>query len=144
MPEISEYQKRDYEEMLTVRYWLWRGLALALVLIVGGMWGCPKYEVWQQGLKGQAELARAEQNRQIAIQVSRAKAEAARYEAEADTIRAQGIAQSNHILGKSLTGDVGDRYLRYLWIEAIKTQEHVVYVPTEAGLPILEAGKRRP
>lgn len=146
MPEnqISAYEVERLRALDTVRYWLLRGLLALVVLVVGGMWGCPKYEVWQQGLKGQAELARAEQNRQIAIQVSRAKAEAARFEAEADTVRAEGIAQSNHILGKSLTGDVGDRYLRYLWIEAIKTQEHVVYVPTEAGLPILEAGKRRP
>jgi regulator of protease activity HflC (stomatin/prohibitin superfamily) len=146
MPDqtISSYEVERLRALDTLRYWLWRVVTLVLVLTVVGMWGCPTYEVWQQGLKGQAELARAEQNRQIAIQVSRAKAEAAHYEAEADTIRAEGIAQSNHILGKSLTGDVGDRYLRYLWIEAIKTQEHVVYVPTEAGLPILEAGKRRP
>lgn len=145
MPEnqISAYEVERLRALDTTRYWLLRGLLAVVILIVGGMWGCPKYEVWQQGLKGQAELARAQQNRQIAIQVSLAKSEAAAYEAQADTIRATGIARSNHILGTSLVGDAGERYLRYLWIEAIKTQEHVVYVPTEAGLPILEAGKRK-
>lgn len=141
---ISDYELDRLRGLDTFRYWLWRGLAVTVLLLVAGMMGCPRYEVWQQGLKGQAELARAQQNRQIAIQVSLAKSEAATYEAQADTIRATGIARANHILGSSLVGEAGERYLRYLWIEAIKTQEHVVYVPTEAGLPILEAGKRKP
>lgn len=143
MPEISGYDLDQFHTLQSVRYWLWRCVALAAVVFAGFSFGCPKYRVWQQGLEGQAELARAQQNRQIAIQVSLAKSEAAAYEAQADTIRATGIARANHILGTSLVGDAGERYLRYLWIEAIKTQEHVVYVPTEAGLPILEAGKRK-
>lgn len=37
------------------------------------LYGCPKYKVWQQGLAGQAELAKAEQNRKIAVQEAEAK-----------------------------------------------------------------------
>lgn len=125
------------------------GGIVLLGLVVLGMWGCPQYAVYQasvtvkeQNLVGQAELARAEQNRQIAVAQSKAKAEAAMYEAAADTMRAHGISRSNAIIGERLAGEVGERYLRYLWIEGIKENGHVIYVPTEAGLPILEAGQR--
>ena len=44
---------------------------MASWLILGGiclgLWGCPHYHVWQQGLAGEAELRRTQQNRQIAI-----------------------------------------------------------------------------
>lgn len=122
--------------------WIALGITLAAAVILGGMWGCPQYGVYEQNLTGKAELARAEQNRQIAVAQAKAKAEAASYEADADTIRAHGLAKANQILGQSLTGEAGEHYLRYLWIEALKTDGHVIYVPTEAGLPILEAGKR--
>ena len=37
-----------------------------------------------------------------------------------------------------------EAYLRYLWIQNLESGSNsVVYVPTEAGLPILEAGKRQ-
>src|SRR5882672_2314686 len=133
MPEISGYELDRLQALDTLRYWLWRGLSVAAVLVVLLMFGCPRYEVWQQGLKGQAELARAEQNRQIAIQVSKAKFEAAQFEAQADTMRAHGIARSNAIIGEKLIGEGGERYLRYLWIQGIGEKDHVIYVPTEAG-----------
>ena len=112
------------------------GLLLCLVLF-----GCPKYKVWQQGLVGQAELARAEQNRKIAVQEAEAKKDSAKALAEAEIIRARGVAEANRIIGESLHGNEG--YLRYLWIQGLNDNpKSVIYVPTEAGLPILEAGKR--
>ena len=56
--------------------------------------------------------------------------------------RAKGVAAANKIIGDSLHGN--EAYLRYLWIDGLR--EHgkgaaVIYVPTEAGLPILEAGR---
>lgn len=105
------------------------------------LYGCPKYKVWQQGLAGQAELAKAEQNRKIAVQEAEAKKESAKALAEAEVIRAKGVAEANKIIGESLHGNEG--YLRYLWINSLNdNQQNVIYVPTEAGLPILEAGKR--
>jgi hypothetical protein len=37
-------------------------LGVILFLLLGGLglWGCPTYNVWQQGLAGKAELKRAE------------------------------------------------------------------------------------
>lgn len=118
------------------------GIALILIIIIPiGMWGCPKYNVWQSGLEGQAELKRAEQNKQIAIEEAKAKKEAAQSLADAEIIRAEGVAKANKIIGDSLKGN--EAYLRYLWIDSLNNnQQNVIYVPTEAGLPILEAGKR--
>lgn len=107
------------------------------------LWGWPNYRIYQQKLAGEAELARATQNRQIRIQEARAKQESAVLEAQAEVERAKGVAQANKIIGDSLKGN--EAYLRYLWIQGLQQEDsppQVIYVPTEAGLPILEAGKR--
>ena len=71
-----------------------------------------------------------------------AKKESARALAEAEVIRAEGVAKANSIIGESLRGN--ESYLRYLWIQTLNDNpQNVIYVPTEAGLPILEAGKRQ-
>ena len=100
--------------------------------------GIPKYRVWQQQKEGEAELAKAEQNRQIAIQEARAKEESAKSLANAEVIRAQGVAQANKIIGDSLQNN--DAYIHYLWIEALReSSNEVIYIPTEAGIPITES-----
>ena len=117
-------------------------VAVIALLISMIFFGYPQYKVWQQRLAGQAELARAEQNRKIAIQEAEAKKESARALAEAEVIRAEGVAKANSIIGESLRGN--ENYLRYLWIQTLNDNpQNVIYVPTEAGLPILEAGKRQ-
>lgn len=115
-----------------------------VMLTVGGCWAVPHYNVWQQGLAGEAELARAEQNRRIAVQEAQAKLESAKLLAEAEVERSKGIAAANKVIAEGLGGP--DGYLRWLWIDALResgASSSVIYVPTEAGLPILEAGKRR-
>ena len=108
--------------------------AVAILLPVG----IPKYRVWQQQKEGEAELAKAEQNRQIAIQEARAKEESAKSLANAEVIRAQGVAQANKIIGDSLQNN--DAYIHYLWIEALReSNNEVIYIPTEAGIPITES-----
>ena len=100
----------------------------------------PHYAVWQQSKEGEAELAKAEQNRQIAIQEAKAKEESAMSLANAEVIRAQGIAQANKIIGDSLQNN--DAYIHYLWIEALReSQNDVIYIPTEAGIPITESAR---
>ena len=120
----------------------WVSVAVIFLLVTMVIYGYPQYKVWQQRLAGQAELARAEQNRKIAIQEAEAKKESARALAEAEVIRAEGVAKANSIIGESLRGN--ETYLRYLWIQTLNDNpQNVIYVPTEAGLPILEAGKRQ-
>lgn len=98
----------------------------------------PIYSVWEQRLVGEAELARADSNRKIAILEAQAKQESAKSLAEAEIIRARGVAEANKIIGSSL--DQNESYLRYLWIQSLNSNgKEVIYVPTEANLPILES-----
>lgn len=65
----------------------------------------------------------------------------AKKDAEIEIARAQGIAKSNEIIA----GSISDAYLRYKWIEGLQANDDmtVIYVPTEANLPIMEAGRAR-
>lgn len=115
-------------------------MAFLIGVVSLGMWGCPRYGVWEQQLKGEAEFARAQSNRMIAVQEAEAKKEAASKLADAEIARARGVAEANKIIGDSLKGN--EAYLRYLWIHGLQEgKNEVIYVPTEANLPILEAGR---
>ena len=114
-----------------------------LALIALFMWGCPQYEVYKQRLDGEAQLAHAHASRQVQIQDAQSKLEAAKSLADAEIERARGVSEANKIIGKSLKEN--EAYLRWLWISNLEKAEgkgSVIYIPTEAGLPILEAGKR--
>jgi predicted aminopeptidase len=118
-------------------------VSAVFVLVAAAAWGCPTYRVWQQRLEGEAELARAQYSKQVAIQEANAKNEAAKALAEAEITRARGVAEANKIIGQSLHDN--EAYLRYLWIHSLEEgKAEVIYVPTEANLPILEAARRAP
>ena len=113
----------------------------AVSLIAALMGGCPHYNVWKEGLVGKAALERATQDRQIRVQEAQAKMDSAKLLADAEVMQARGVAEANKIIGDSLKGN--EAYLRFLWIKNLENGgNQVIYVPTEAGLPILEAGKR--
>lgn len=62
----------------------------------------------------------------------------AKKDAEIEVAKAEGIANSNHIIASSIS----ESYLKYKFIEALAAGDHdVIYVPTEANLPILEANR---
>ena len=117
-------------------------LLLVVFLFSGCAEMCPPYNVWVRQMQGKAELAQAESNRKITILEAEAKKESAKALAEAEVERAKGVAEANRIIGESLRGH--EEYLRYLWITNLESGagRETVYVPTEAGLPILEAGRR--
>lgn len=121
-------------------------VVMGLFLLLGGISTCcyiqPQYNVWAQQKAGEAELAKAESTRKVAILEAQAKRDSAEMLAEAEVKRAEGVARANQIIGDSLKGN--DAYLRYLWIQGLENgtnQHQVIYVPTEANLPILEAGR---
>jgi hypothetical protein len=100
------------------------------------------YGVWSQRKEGEAELARAESNRQIKTLEAKSTEESAKYLAQAEIIRAQGVAEANKIIGQSLKEN--EAYLRYLWINGLQHGgNQIIYVPTEANLPILEASRTK-
>lgn len=105
-------------------------------LILALMFGGPRYRVWQQEMAGRAEFAKAEQNRQINIEEAKANLEAEKLNALAEIERAKGMAEAIRIENGSLIGT----YIQYLWVrQQGDALDKVVYIPTEANLPILEA-----
>ncbi len=114
-------------------------IVLVCVLVIWGMGATYQvYNVWSSKKSGEAQLAEASFSRQIAVKEADAKAAAAVELAKAEIIRAHGVAQANKIIGDSLNHN--ESYLRYLWIQTLDSQNNkVIYVPTEANLPILEA-----
>lgn len=77
------------------------------------------------------------QLRRYGVETERkARISEARSIAEADRIRAAGTADANATIAESLT----DAYIRWLYVDQMdELQGQVIYVPTEGGLPILEA-----
>lgn len=127
-------------QQTTAKVFKWASIFTVVVMIVicGFLIGCPRYNVYQQKMEGEAVLAHAQSSREVAVAEAKAKMESATLLAQADTIRAHGIARSNQIIGMSLT----DAYLHWFWIDNIeKNPNSVIYIPTEANLPIMEAGR---
>lgn len=119
---------------------LWGSIGLiGLILII--MAGWPVYNVWERGQMGAAQLKQAQWNRQIKVLEAEAAEEAAGHLAKAEIKRAEGVAKANAIIGQSLKDN--EAYLRWLWIEGTKENQGktVIYIPTEANLPILEASR---
>lgn len=121
--------------------------ALAILALVAGVPGCaylyPQYNVYAERMAGEAEFQRAESNRQIKVREAQAALDAADLTAQAEIKRAEGVAEANKIIAGSLGGPEG--YLRWRYIEMLENSSansrDVIYIPTEAGLPILEAGR---
>lgn len=115
---------------------------ISLLVFIGIFWGLTalgkEYAIWSERKRGEAEYAHAEANRRIAILEASAKMESAKALAQAEVIRAEGVAKSNKIIGDSLNGNEG--YLRYLYITHLSeaNDKTIIYIPTEGALPILE------
>lgn len=85
-----------------------------------------------------AQLQEAEYTRQVAVLEAQAKKDSAQQLAEAEIIRAGGVAKANQIIGDSLKDN--REYLQYLYITGIedgsKNGNVTIYVPTEGGMPV--------
>ena len=130
--------------MYELNYKSWVFIILVgLFLTVGGVGSCmyirPKYNVWKQEMEGKAEFAKAEQNRKIKIEEAKANLEAEKLNAQAEIERAKGAAEAIRIENGSIT----PAYIQYLWVrqQNANTNNKIIYIPTEAGLPVLEAGR---
>ena len=112
------------------------GIVLAIGLIIGLMMGMPYYHVWQKEMSGKAQLAEAEWNKQIMLIEAEMNLEAEKLNALAEIERAKGMAEAIEIEGGNLTRE----YIQYLWVrQNVFNDKTVIYIPTEANLPVLEA-----
>ena len=107
-------------------------IAVSLLFgIVALMFLMPCYWVWSSGMHGRAQLNKAVYSKQVAVQVALAKKLSAYNLAEADTIRAHGVARANQIIGVSLQNN--EIYLQYLWLQTLEAtagKGQTIYVPT--------------
>lgn len=118
-------------------------IGLIVIVVIGlialAMWGLPKYKVYSKELNGKAQLKEAEWNKQITIEEAKADLESADLKKQADIIRAEGIAEANKIIAESIT----PAFIQWKWVEGLHDgSSEVIYIPTEANLPILEARDR--
>ncbi|MBA4803515.1 MAG: hypothetical protein H2038_02555 [Brevundimonas sp.] len=112
----------------------------ALILI-----GLPTYNVYSKQMAGKAAYEQAVQDRRIRVLEAQAALDSARLTAQAEIERARGTNEANRIMAQSLGGP--ENYLRWSYIHMLeetagKQGREVIYIPTEAGMPILEAGRR--
>ena len=114
------------------------GVTIFLIVFSVGigayMYGMPKYKVYKQGLVGKARLAEAEQTRKILIEQAKAEKDSAKLRAEAV-----------EIMGEAAKKYPEYRYQEFIgaFAEALQNGEidQIIYVPTEANIPITEAGR---
>jgi regulator of protease activity HflC (stomatin/prohibitin superfamily) len=127
----------DKEDLTLLGTWAFLGcVGIGLIFLVFA--GMAKFHLWSSAIAGEAELKKAEWNRQIQVREAQAKLDSSTMLAKAEIERAKGVAEANKIIGDSLKGN--ESYLRYLWIDSLQhTKDKVIYVPTESGLPILES-----
>ena len=92
------------------------------------------YDVKKERLVGEAEFARAEQNRMILVEQARAEMDAAELRAQAIAIVGQAVQDYPEYRQQEFIGALGDA-LRDGNISQI------MYLPTEAGIPITEANR---
>lgn len=115
-------------------------VGVVIAIIVGLMFGIPKYNVWQQEMEGKAEMARAEQNRMILVEEAKAKLEAEKLNAQAEIERAKGMAQAMEIENGKLTST----YNQYLFIRTLEkisdkgSLPQIIYTPTNGLVPVMD------
>ena len=114
-------------------------IALGSVIVIAGLaFGLPQYGVWTKTLSGKAQLQEAEYTRQVAVLEAQAKKDSAQQLADAEIIRATGVAKANQIIGDYLKDN--REYLQYLYITGLEEGSNkgnvTIYVPTEGGMPV--------
>ncbi len=116
-------------------------LAIIIGSISGGLYMYPKYRLYKMDMSGQAELAKAEWTKKIQIEEAKGQLEAAKYSRETELIKANTEAEANRIVA----GSLDPLYIRYKMVERMTdANTQIIYVPTEGGIPILEAGRSVP
>lgn len=111
-------------------------VVVAIVLFIASLfWIFPVWNVWAEGLSGEAALEKAEQTKLIMIETAKAEKESATYRAAAIEIMGEAAKKYPEYRQQEFMQAFG---------EALREGNisQVIYVPTEANIPILEAGKR--
>jgi len=120
----------------------WLFIVMAIIgIIVGLMFGYQNFKVFSREQEGKAQLAEATFGKQVQLEQAKANLEAQKLNSQAEVERAKGAAQAIEIESGKLT----ENYIRYLWVQQQENlnDKTVIYIPTEAGLPITESARIR-
>lgn len=117
-------------------------ILLAVIVLFGGVGGCmatyPKYKLYKSNTEKQAVIKEQEAISEAEVFAAEKRVIAASAEAEARLIEAQAIADSQKMIAATLTPE----YLTWRYYEVLATTENqIIYVPVEDGLPITEANR---
>lgn len=109
-------------------------VGIGIAVIFGGVAIWSHLRVFNATSVGKAELAQAEQNRQILVTQAKAEREAAEQRSEAIRIMGQAAKDFPEYRQQEFMASFG---------EALREgkMNQVIYVPTEANVPIMEAGR---
>lgn len=103
----------------------------------------PLWNVWASKKSGEAELEQAYKEQQIQIAEAESRLKAAELNKRAAVIEAEAVSLQIKAIGEQLQKH--DLYLKWQWIKMMEDRDSeadTIYVPTEAGLPILEATRK--
>lgn len=116
---------------------------IIFVVIVWVLFGYQHWKVWSAHQSGLADLTKAKNEQQIQIAKAQSRLDAAQLNKQAAVVEAEAVAAQIQSIGTQLQSH--DLYLRWQWIKMMEDGNHgakVIYVPTEANLPILEAMRK--
>jgi len=114
-------------------------IIIIIATILGLMFGWQSFKVYSAQQDGKAKLLEATFTKQIQQEQAKANLESQKLNSQAEIVRAEGAAKAIEIEGGKLT----ENYIRYLWVQQQDNlnDKTVIYIPTEAGLPVTEAGR---
>jgi hypothetical protein len=132
----GRFNERSPESNPVNIVFIWAAVLLILTFIVGLLFfGLPLWNVWRAELSGRATLAMAESSRRVLVTQAQAERDAA-------TLQAEAIA----IVGRAAKDYPEYRHQEFIGAFAHALREgkidQIIYVPTEASIPMLEAGRR--
>jgi regulator of protease activity HflC (stomatin/prohibitin superfamily) len=124
--------------------WIGAGTEFIIILVVMGVivwavYGYPMWRVWAQERAGAADLAQAHMEQQVQVARAKGRLDAAQLNKQAAIVEAEAVSEQIKRIGEQLTSH--DLYLKWQWIKMMEETDNndVIYVPTEANIPILEA-----
>lgn len=107
---------------------------MLLMLVAGGCWAAPQYNVYSQRLEGEANLAKADSQKRVLVTQAQAEKDAAVLRADAIKIVGQAAKDFPEYRQQEFIGSFADA------LHEGKINQ-IIYVPTEANIPIIEAGR---
>lgn len=123
---------------------IWSIVAVVVLVNAWGMFGRPRWTVWAAHQAGLADLAQARNEQQVQVSQAQGRLDAAHLNKQAAIIEAEAVSAQITEIGTQLTAH--DLYLRWQWIKMMDDSDcdrEIIYVPTEANLPILEASRTK-